>query len=116
SAGTAAHAQTMLADLEAAALAEGQLMIYTSNHDVDMQAKVAAFEARYPGIRVEYIRQPSTQIFTRFISEREAGVSLADLLATGSSALYQTDPDLFEPLTAETLPILGEQDMLIDPF
>ncbi len=113
-AGTA-FAQTTLAELEAAALAEGQLMIYTSNHDVDMQAKVAAFEARYPGIRVEYIRQPSSQIFTRFISEREAGVTLADLLATGSSALYQSEPDLFRPLTAETLPILGEQDMLIDP-
>ncbi len=115
-AGPAAFAQTTLAELEAAALAEGQLMIYTSNHDVDMQAKVAAFEARYPGIRVEYIRQPSSQIFTRFISEREAGVTLADLLATGSSALYQTDPDLFQPLTADTLPILGEQEMLIDPL
>lgn len=112
---TPSLAQDGLAELEAAAAAEGSLMIYTSNHDADMQAKVAAFEAKYPDIRVEFIRQPSSQVFTRFLSEREAGVTLADLLATGSSALYQTNPEFFQPLSPETLPVLGTQDMLIDP-
>lgn len=109
-----AVAQTTMEDLEAAATAEGKLMIYTSNHDADMQARVAAFEARYPGIRVEYVRQPSSQIFTRFISEQNAGVTLADLLATGSTSLYQEEPELFSALTEADLPVLADTDLLVE--
>lgn len=109
-----AIAQSTMAELEAAATAEGSLMIYTSNHDADMQARVAAFEARYPGIRVEYVRQPSSQVFTRFISEREAGVTLSDLLATGSTSLYQEEPELFLALNEENLPVLSDQDLMVE--
>ncbi|MDB5506365.1 MAG: afuA [Devosia sp.] len=112
----AATAQTALETLEAAAKAEGSVLVYTSVQDADMEAKVAAFEAVYPEIRVDYIRLPSSQVFTRFVGESDAGVTQADLLATGSSALYQSRPELFIPIGAENLPSLTEVPAIIEPL
>ena len=41
-------AQQSLADLEAAAKAEGRLLIYSANQDAEMEAKLAAFETHRP--------------------------------------------------------------------
>lgn len=103
----AAAADPTPAEIEAAAKKEGQLIIYTSSVDADMQKLVAAFEKSYPEIRVEWIRQPSTTVFNRFVGEVEAGVVQADLLYTASTALYQERPELFRPLTPAMLPNAG---------
>lgn len=95
-------------EIEAAAKEEGTLIIYTSSVDAEMQILVEAFEKRYPEIHVEWIRQPSTTVFNRFVGEVEAGVVQADLLYTASSALYQERPELFRPLSAVMLPNMGE--------
>ncbi|ADO43019.1 ABC transporter substrate-binding protein [Ketogulonicigenium vulgare] len=103
------------ADLEAAAAAEGRLIIYSSNQDAEMEAKLAAFEAKYPAIDVDYIRLPSVQVFARFVSEHDAGITQADLLTTASTVLMQERPDLFIPLGPENVPALGEMTPLITP-
>jgi hypothetical protein len=72
------------AEIEAA---EGRLVIYTSSVDADMQKLVAAFEKRCPEIHAEWIRQPSTTVFNRFVGEAEASVVRAELLHTASTAL-----------------------------
>jgi iron(III) transport system substrate-binding protein len=100
-------ADPAFAEIEAAAKKEGRLVIYTSSVDAEMQKFTAAFEKTYPGIRVEWIRQPSTTVFNRFVGEVEAGVVQADLLYTASTALYQERPELFRPLTAAMLPNMG---------
>lgn len=100
-----AGAQTFK-QIEAAAKAEGKLVVYTSIQDAEMQVRVPAFEAAYPEIRVQYIRLPSSQIFSRFVGEKDAGVVKADFLATGSTALYQLRPELFVPLSSEKTPNL----------
>lgn len=94
-------------EIEAAARREKRLVIYTSTVDADMQKHVAAFEKDYPEIRVEWIRQPSTTVFNRFVGEVEAGVVQADMLYTASTALFQERPELFRPLTAAMLPNVG---------
>ncbi|WP_431284590.1 ABC transporter substrate-binding protein [Humitalea sp. 24SJ18S-53] len=94
-------------EVAAAARREGRLIIYTSSVDADMQKLSAGFERTYPGIRVEWIRQPSTTVFNRFVGEVEAGVVQADLLYTASTALFQERPELFRPLTPAMLPNMG---------
>jgi iron(III) transport system substrate-binding protein len=103
----ARSAEPGFATIEAAAKKEGRLVIYTSSVDAEMQKFASAFETTYPGIRVEWIRQPSTTVFNRFVGEVEAGVVQADLLYTASTALYQERPELFRPLTAAMLPNMG---------
>lgn len=110
-----AYAQADLAALEAAAKAEGELIIYSSNQDAEMEAKLAAFEAKYPEINAEYIRLPSTQVFARFIAEHEAGTTQADLLTTASTVIYQEKPELFMPLGADNVPELAAHASLIPP-
>ena len=102
-AATAARAQDM-ASIETAAKAEGKLTLYTSSVDAETQDIVKAFEGRYPFIKVEWLRLPSTTLFTRFAGETAARTYHADVLYSGSSQLYQQRPDLFLKLTPEVTP------------
>lgn len=94
-------------ELEAAANKDGVLFIYTSNVDALMKVIAPAFEKAHPGIRVSWIRLSSSTVFNRFVSESQAGVLQADLLWTASTQLYQEQPDMFMPLTAELVPNLA---------
>lgn len=102
-AGTGAGAQDQTA-LVAAAKAEGKLTLYTSSVDAETQEIVKSFEARYPFIKVEWLRFPSTTLFTRFAGETEAKTFHADVLYSGSSQLYQQRPELFHKLTPDLVP------------
>lgn len=108
-------AQGSLADLESAAKSEGRLLIYSANQDTEMEKKLALFEAKYPEIDADYIRLPSSQVFTRFVAEHDAGVTQADLLTTGSTALFQTNPELFIELGPDQIPDLAAAKPLIAP-
>jgi iron(III) transport system substrate-binding protein len=96
-----ATAQTSLAE---AAKAEGKLTLYTTTVDAEAQENVLAFEKAYPGIKVEWLRFPSTTLFARFTGEYDSNVFQADVLYSGSSQLYQQRPDLFKKVTAELIP------------
>lgn len=96
------------AEIEAAAKEEGRLVIYTSSVDAEMQFVVEAFMEDYPEIDTEWIRLPSTTLFSRFVSELEADAVQSDLLHSGSTALYRLRPELFRELNATNLPNLGE--------
>lgn len=114
-AGVPATAQQTLEELEAAANAEGQLLIYSANQDVEMQTKLEAFEKAYPGIDAQYIRLPSSKAFARFVAEHEAGADQADMMTTGSTALYQTNPELFIELGKDNLPGYEDAGLIIQP-
>lgn len=94
--------------LEAAAKAEGKLTLYTSSVDAETQEIVRSFEARYPGIKVQWLRFPSTTLFTRFAGESEQKTYHADVLYSGSSQLYQLRPELFQKLTPELVPNIAK--------
>lgn len=97
-----------LKDIEAAAKAEGRLTLYTSSVDAETQEIVKTFEARYPFIKVEFLRLTSTTLFTRFVGETNAKTYQADVLYSGSSQLYQQQPELFKTLTPELVPNIAK--------
>lgn len=92
----------------ASVAAEGQLILYTSSPDADVEIMVSAFREAHPEIEVRWTRLVSATLFNRFVGEAEAGVVQADVLYSGSSALYQQRPELFESLNAENVPNIGE--------
>jgi iron(III) transport system substrate-binding protein len=94
----------MPAEVVAAAKAEGKLTIYTSAVDAEMQEIAGQFEKAYPGIKMEWLRFPSTTLFTRFVGEQNSKIYTADVLFSGSTQLYQQQPELFRPLTPELVP------------
>ncbi|MFM9972177.1 MAG: ABC transporter substrate-binding protein [Burkholderiales bacterium] len=97
-----------LEKLEAAASAEGQLNLYSSLPPLNTQRFIAVFEKKYPKIKVSFITLISGTMFSRYIAEVESGVKQADLMLSGSSALYQQRPELFAPLTTKNVPGLAK--------
>lgn len=109
-----ASAQAMSeAELEAAALAEGGFTLYTSATDSEAQLYVGAFEARYPGLKVDWICLSSGPQHVRFMAEHDAGTVNADLLHSGSSQIEQEHPELFESLSADFIPNRGNSTVAV---
>ena len=94
--------------VEAAAQAEGQLNLYSSLPPLNTQRFIASFEKKYPKIKVSFITLISGTMFSRYTAEVESGVKQADLMLSGSSALYQQRPELFQPLTTRNVPGLAK--------
>lgn len=71
----------MLATALTPALAqEGSLVLYTSQPQTDAQQTADAFMAKYPGIKVDWVRDGTPQIMAKFRSELEAGAPQPDVL------------------------------------
>ena len=70
-----------------AAKQEGALTIYTSAQVKDMGAIVAAFEKKYPGIKVEIWRASSEKVLQRAITEARAGRNTMDVAETNGPEL-----------------------------
>lgn len=68
--------------IEAAAKKVGKLTLYHNLPPPGDEGLVAAFEASYPGIKVETVRLGSTAMMQRFEAETAAGVCRADALMT----------------------------------
>ncbi len=65
-----------------AAFAEpsGTLMLYTSQPNADAQQTIDAFEAKYPGVDVEFFRDGTTKVMAKLESEFVAGNPQPDVL------------------------------------
>ncbi len=68
------------ADLVEKARAEGRITFYTVNFTETEQAWIAAFNKRFPFVRVDLIRAPGGQLITRIRSEAAAGKLAADVI------------------------------------
>src|SRR5690606_6793612 len=68
---------------------EPSLVSYSVALPARNEAFFAAFNAVYPGIRVENLRMTSGQTATRYSSEREAGVINADLVVVSDSVFVE---------------------------
>lgn len=66
-------------------LADDKLVLYTSQPNSDAQQTVDAFQAAYPDIEVEWVRDGTTRLMTRLRSELSAGVSNPDVLLIADS-------------------------------
>lgn len=73
--------------LLAGAKSEGKIVWYTSLAGGSYRALAEAFEAKYPGVKVEVYRAPGSELAVRLIEEARARRYLADALETTRDAL-----------------------------
>src|SRR3954462_3182284 len=75
-------------DVLRAAEVEGKVLFYTSV-ELELAEKVkAAFEAKYPGMRVQVERSGSERIFQRIGQEYGSGIFNADVVNTSDAAHF----------------------------
>jgi iron(III) transport system substrate-binding protein len=75
--------------LEDAARKEGQLVLYTSISLTDYPMIVAAFENRYPFVKVNAYRSTPSGVFTRVETEARAGRYAADVVASAPVEMWE---------------------------
>jgi len=95
-------------DVLAAALEEGEVVIYASSAAPVVDAAVAAFKEAVPGIEVNVLRLATNPLTTRYVQEVSAGVHTPDVLDLSATELFDTNPDWFAPLSEADIPILAE--------
>lgn len=64
---------------------EGKLVLYTSQPNEDAQATVDAFEKKYPGVEVEWVRDGTTKVMAKLQAEFSAGNPQPDVLLIADS-------------------------------
>jgi iron(III) transport system substrate-binding protein len=60
--------------------AESQLFVYSTVDQEDFQSWEAAFEAKYPDIDIQYVQDRPGPIYTRIVTEKDAGEQSADVV------------------------------------
>lgn len=97
-------------DLYEAAKAEGVVSIYTSTDLSQSGDLIAAFEAKYPGIKVEYNDLGSNGTYNRVISEAAANQMGADVVWSSAMDLQMKlyADGLFEPYTSAEIASLPD--------
>jgi iron(III) transport system substrate-binding protein len=66
-------------DHHEAAKKEGTLILYTDQNIETVQALIAAFKSRYPGVNVDFYRGTTSQVIQRYETETAAGRHNADV-------------------------------------
>ncbi len=82
----------LLASLSLGVLSTAQaqnLVLYTSQPVSDAQMTVEAFEKANPGVKVEWVRDGTTKLMTKFRAELAAGVVKPDLLLIADSVTLE---------------------------
>ncbi|MBI4330845.1 MAG: extracellular solute-binding protein [Chloroflexi bacterium] len=72
----------------AAARREGKLSIYGGGDSVERQMESKAFKDQF-GVDIEWTTGASTQVAQKLLTERRAGLYIADLLLTGAPAVIR---------------------------
>ncbi len=83
-------------DLIEKAKAEGHLFFYSVNFSETEQIWIAAFNKRFPSIKVELTRAPGGQLITRIRSEYAAGKLAADVIDYSDRGHLLTMLDMYQ--------------------
>lgn len=86
-------ALVMLLSLASIAMAQtpsGTVMLYSSLKESQLAALKEAFQAKYPGIVMDYYQAGTGKIKTKIATEQQAGQVAADILWVGDSSDYLT--------------------------
>ena len=89
-------ALVLLTSLSLSALAEspsGTVMLYSSLKETQLAAVKEAFQAKYPGIVMDYYQAGTGKIKTKIATEQQAGQVAADILWVGDTSDYLTFKD-----------------------
>jgi iron(III) transport system substrate-binding protein len=103
------------ADLAARAEVEGTVVIYSSQTTQFLDGLVASFQAAYPKVKMEYLKDSSAGISERLLSEQAAGHHVADVYIawwdTVSRIVAAGDTASYVPEQASAYdPALGDPD------
>lgn len=80
----------MIAGPAAAGDVSGTLVLYTSQPNEDAQATVDAFTAANPGVKVDWVRDGTTQIMAKLRAEIEAGSPKPDVLLIADTVTMES--------------------------
>jgi iron(III) transport system substrate-binding protein len=90
--------------LYAGAKAEGKLMWYTSLAGGSYKALITAFEAKYPGVRVDVYRAGGSELVVRLEEEYKARRHLVDAIeTTEGNLMFMRDAGLLQPYNSPVL-------------
>ena len=90
-----AQVYTPPASLVEAAKKEGRIVMYTASFTEVEQETAAAFNKRFPFVKVEIIRASGGQLITRVRTEAAAGKLVADVVDHSDRALMKGIEDIF---------------------
>ena len=90
---------------------EGKLVLYGSMPVTDMNKVIGAFEKKYPGVKVEYLRMSGRQVLQRILLERRSGKRLVDAVDADGPTAYSMGQ---QGLLGKFFP--SEQDMYGDSW
>jgi iron(III) transport system substrate-binding protein len=74
----------------AGAQAQGKLVLYTSQPQSDAEQTVAAFEKANPGVKVEWVRNGTSQLMNKLEAEFTAGAPAPDVLLIADAMSMET--------------------------
>jgi len=89
---------------------EGKLVLYGSMPVTNMKKVVGAFEKKYPGVKVEYLRMSGRKVLQRILLEQRAGKHLVDAVdADGPSAYNMSQKGLLGKFYPSEQNMYGDQ-------
>lgn len=95
--------------IEEAAIEEGQLTLYASAGESQIEAMAEKFMDDYPEISVDYFRAAGTALFNRFATEAESGSVTADVfMPTVQPSFVEENAEWFVELGPDEVPALAE--------
>jgi iron(III) transport system substrate-binding protein len=88
-----------------AAKKEGKIVFYNGQNPERAALVIAAFEKKYPGIKVENLRLAGSQLTARYDADSKSG-NVADLMSSAGPAFYQDNiaKGTFVKLNAKDVP------------
>lgn len=98
----------MPVDVVAAALAEGQVNLYTSQGDSVAQDTANRFMEAYPGIMVNILRLSTGPLQARIAQEQEAQIIEGDWTTLAAGELFRAHPEWFLELDEQLVPNLTQ--------
>jgi len=108
-----AEAEAALAELYAAAQADGSVTVYSSQALDGLNQLAEAFEARYPGVDAEIVRAVDTEAIPRVETEIATGTSGGDLVVVAAQAWVETQGaagSFADPTASPQIGGLGDYD------
>ena len=90
--------------LYAGAKVDGKIMWYTSLAGGSYKALASAFEAKYPGVKVDVYRAGGSDLVVRMTEEYRAGRMLVDAIeTTEGNLMFMRDDGLLQPFNSPVL-------------
>ncbi|AOT68715.1 ABC transporter substrate-binding protein [Geosporobacter ferrireducens] len=88
-AGCSANNQQNSVSAEDKGALKGQITIYTSQPEADIQALLESFNKVYPDIQANVFRSGTEEVVSKVLAEKEANAVLADVLLVADAATFE---------------------------